>query len=67
MSHFPILSLVTFLPIVGAVFILTIRGEDDVVARNARNVALWDLHNHLRVVALHLDQLRHGHGRLPVR
>ena len=41
MSHFPILSLVTFLPIVGAVFILTIRGEDDVVARNARNVALW--------------------------
>ena len=41
MSHFPILSLVTFLPMVGAVFILTIRGDDEVVARNARNVALW--------------------------
>ena len=41
MSHFPILSLVTFLPMVGAVFILTIRGEDEVVSRNARNVALW--------------------------
>ena len=41
MSHFPVLSLVIFLPIVGAIFILTIRGEDEVVARNARNVALW--------------------------
>ncbi len=41
MSHFPILSLLTFLPMVGAIFILTIRGDADVVARNARNVALW--------------------------
>jgi NADH-quinone oxidoreductase subunit M len=41
MTQFPILSLLTFLPLVGAVFILTIRGGDDVVARNARNVALW--------------------------
>ena len=41
MSQFPILSLLTFLPLVGAVFILTIRGEEDVIARNARHVALW--------------------------
>ncbi|WP_207478835.1 NADH-quinone oxidoreductase subunit M [Arenibaculum pallidiluteum] len=41
MSGWPILSLTTFLPLVGAVFILLIRGEPDVVARNARNVALW--------------------------
>ena len=41
MSNFPLLSLVTFLPLVGAVFILLIRGEDEVVVRNARNVALW--------------------------
>ena len=40
MSHLPLLSLITFLPLVGAGFILTIRGESDVVARNARNVAL---------------------------
>ncbi|MEO5373074.1 MAG: NADH-quinone oxidoreductase subunit M [Alphaproteobacteria bacterium] len=40
MSDWPLLSLVTFLPLVGAVFILTIRGDDAVVARNARNVAL---------------------------
>ncbi|NQV84747.1 MAG: NADH-quinone oxidoreductase subunit M, partial [Rhodospirillales bacterium] len=41
MSHFPILSLLTFLPLVGAAFILIIRGESEVVARNARHVALW--------------------------
>jgi NADH-quinone oxidoreductase subunit M len=40
MTNLPILSLVTFLPLVGAAFIVTIRGEPDVVARNARNVAL---------------------------
>ena len=31
----------TFLPLVGAGFILIIRGEAEVVARNARYVALW--------------------------
>ena len=41
MVDFPLLSLVTFLPLVGAVFILVIRGDQALVARNARNVALW--------------------------
>ena len=41
MTHFPILSLLTFLPLVGAVFILTIRADEEVVNRNARHVALW--------------------------
>jgi NADH-quinone oxidoreductase subunit M len=41
MSDFPILSLVTFLPLVGALAILIIRGDDEVVARNARATALW--------------------------
>ena len=41
MSDWPLLSLVIFLPLVGAAFILLIRGDDEVVARNARNVALW--------------------------
>ena len=41
MSDWPLLSLTTFLPLVGAAFILIIRGEDEVVARNARYVALW--------------------------
>jgi NADH-quinone oxidoreductase subunit M len=40
MTDWPLLSLTTFLPLVGALFILAIRGEPLVVARNARNVAL---------------------------
>ncbi len=40
MSHWPLLSLVTFLPLVGAGFIMSARGEEAVVARNARNIAL---------------------------
>ncbi len=41
MGAWPLLSLVTFLPLLGAAFILFIRGEEEVVARNARYVALW--------------------------
>ena len=41
MSDWPLLSLVTFLPLVGAAFILFIRGDEEIVARNARSVALW--------------------------
>jgi NADH-quinone oxidoreductase subunit M len=41
MQDWPLLSLTTFLPLVGAGFILIIRGEAEVVARNARYVALW--------------------------
>ncbi len=41
MSNFPILSLLTFIPLIGAVFILAIRGEQEVVNRNARQVAMW--------------------------
>jgi NADH-quinone oxidoreductase subunit M len=38
---FPILSLLTFLPLVGVAIILTVRGEEAVVASNARWTALW--------------------------
>ena len=41
MYDFPILSLITFLPLVGAFAILIIRGDPDTVARNARATALW--------------------------
>ncbi|HEY0521748.1 MAG TPA: NADH-quinone oxidoreductase subunit M [Stellaceae bacterium] len=37
----PILSLTTFLPLVGAAWILILRGEPAAVARNARYIALW--------------------------
>ena len=41
MYDFPILSLTTFLPLVGALAILLIRGDADTIARNARATALW--------------------------
>ncbi|MAU42051.1 MAG: NADH-quinone oxidoreductase subunit M [Kordiimonas sp.] len=40
MTEWPILSIITFLPAVGALFILLIRGEKEVADRNARHVAL---------------------------
>ena len=41
MTDWPILSTVTFLPLVGVVFVLMIRGDEAQVAANARHVALW--------------------------
>lgn len=41
MIDFPILSLMTFLPLVGAFFILTIRSDEAIMARNARYAALY--------------------------
>tara|TARA_R110002126_G_scaffold25553_20_gene87346 strand:- start:1914 stop:3428 length:1515 start_codon:yes stop_codon:yes gene_type:complete len=41
MIDFPILTLTTFLPLIGALAILMIRGDDRIVARNARATALW--------------------------
>lgn len=40
MIDFPILSLMTFLPLVGCLFILLIRGDEKAVASNARATAL---------------------------
>ncbi len=41
MSGFPILSLTTFLPLVGVVLILLTKGEEEMVGRKARLIALW--------------------------
>ncbi len=40
-THLPILSLITFLPVLGALFIFTIRGDEEMVVRNSRQLALW--------------------------
>ena len=37
----PILSTITFLPLLGALLICLLRGADDAAFRNARFVALW--------------------------
>ena len=41
MSSWPILSITTFLPLLGVLFIFCLQGEDEVVKRNARWCALW--------------------------
>jgi NADH-quinone oxidoreductase subunit M len=41
MAGWPILSLLIFLPLIGALFVLAIRGEDEVAVGNMRWVALW--------------------------
>ncbi len=41
MSGFPILSIVTFLPLAGVLFLLTVRGEDETASRNMRWGTLW--------------------------
>ncbi len=40
-AGFPILSLLTWLPLAGGLFIMTVRGDEAVVAGNARWAALW--------------------------
>ena len=41
LDTWPILTIVTFLPLVGVLFLLMIRGDEAVVAQNARQVTLW--------------------------
>ncbi|BAM89415.1 NADH dehydrogenase subunit M [Bradyrhizobium oligotrophicum S58] len=41
MTTWPILSVVTFLPVVGALLIYLVRGDDEAARRNARWIALW--------------------------
>ena len=41
MSNFSWLSVITFAPLVGVFFILLIRGDEEITARNARGIALW--------------------------
>ena len=41
MSEWPILSAIVFLPLIGALFILAIRGEDEIALRNIRWTALF--------------------------
>jgi NADH-quinone oxidoreductase subunit M len=41
MTTWPVVSVTTFLPLVGALFIMALRGDTESVKRNARWVALW--------------------------
>ena len=41
MLSWPILSVTTFLPLVGALWILLMRADGEIEKRNARWIALW--------------------------
>ncbi len=41
MQHWPLLTLVTFLPLFGVLAILLLRDDSEAMARNARWIALW--------------------------
>ena len=40
-AGFPVLSLITWLPILGCIVIMMVRGDEETVASNARYTALW--------------------------
>ena len=40
-AGFPILSLITWLPLVGCLVIMMVRGDEETIASNARWTALW--------------------------
>ena len=40
-ANWPLLTIITFIPMIGVLFLLMIRGDDEAVSRNARYVALW--------------------------
>ena len=41
MAEFPFLSVVTFLPLVGALMVLVFSGDDPIAVRNIRWTSLW--------------------------
>ena len=41
MIDWPILSVLICVPLIGIIFILLVRGDPEVVARNVRAVAVW--------------------------
>lgn len=41
LSNVPILSILIFLPILGTLFVLSIKGDEELIAKNAKSTALW--------------------------
>jgi NADH-quinone oxidoreductase subunit M len=41
MNDLPLLSVIIFLPLIGSLFILLMKGDEEIITSNARNVALW--------------------------
>ena len=65
MTGWPILSAVTFLPLVGVLLILFIRDEGESARRNIRSIALLTTVVTFVALAVHLGRLRQCRSRLP--
>ena len=66
-AGFPILSLITWLPLVGCLVIMMVRGDEATVASNARWTALWTSLLVFVAVAGAVGAVRPSRGGLPVR
>ena len=66
MTDWPILSAVTFLPLIGAAFIFLIRGETEGAQQNARYVALWTTAITFLISLLIWVDFDNSTGRLPI-
>ena len=66
-AGFPILSLITWLPLVGGLIIMSVRGDEETVASNARWTALWTSLIVLVLSRRAVGEVRPGRAGLPVR
>ena len=64
MMSWPILSVTTFLPLVGALFIMMMRSDGDAEQRNVRWIALWTT---LITFAISLIPVSYTHLTLPTK
>ncbi len=67
MTTWPILSVVTFLPVVGALLVYLSRGDDEAAQRNARWIALWTTLITFAVSLILVWRFDPGAGGFPVR
>ena len=63
----PILSTITFLPLLGALLIVALRARDEAVDRNARYIALWTTLVTFALSLLLWRDFDPDHGAVPVR
>ena len=64
MTTWPILSVVTFLPLVGALLVYVVRGDDEATRRNSRWIALWTT---LITFAVSVIPVSYTHLTLPTK
>jgi len=62
MAEFPFLSVVTFLPLAGALIVLVYSGDDPIAVRNIRRDAMHDVKELLKEKMIGEDEERRAEG-----